>query len=619
VLGLLLFMGYFVGFFLHGAIPMQDLGWLSAEIAIGAASAVSIRFAAFHPRPSRALTRTQRSFGARARKVMRVALAIFDDPSDADRISRRLHHQLVRLNEAALMIDAWLGDSFSLDDSSFGRLLHQHLFDMELALNNIARFAPVLAVADLPFQYQQRVRSALVAMAAGDAREARGNATRLMDLLRQAGPLQQDREQANIVVTHRFADSVIALTNAWTSWTVEDRAIKDPGSFEPRVVLLAGWLPGSVVVSAGASLASSVYPRSRARMAPYERAAIQVGIAVAAAIAVGDQLSARRFYWAVIAAFVTFMGTYNVGEQLNKAFYRVIGTFVGIGVGSLLASAVGQNTVGAIVVILAALFFGFYLFRINYAFLVLGATVMVSQLYVQLNQFSDRLLILRLEETALGSAVAIVVVMLVVPLHSRRVLRFAYQTYLEAMSDLIGHTTARLLYGQDLTTSLPGDVRNLDAAYQAIIATIAPLRGNILGNFDDSAVQASRLVAAARDYSRNLIADADAAEPIDPDVRAGIEYASGTLLDSIQGLIRAIHGGRDEVYVRSAALFDKPQRQLESVARALTPAQLACGEFKLLDGALAQLAGILRLRITDFDTTIVNDRTGSNEPSTRAP
>jgi uncharacterized membrane protein YccC len=71
----------------------------------------------------------------------------------------------------------------------------------------------------------------------------------------------------------------------------------------------------------------------------------------------------------------------------------------------------------SIAVILAALFFGFYLQRINYAFMVTGITVMVAQLYVQLDEFSNSLL-LRLEETALGAAVAIAVVMLVFPTSS---------------------------------------------------------------------------------------------------------------------------------------------------------------------------------------------------------
>ena len=50
--------------------------------------------------------------------------------------------------------------------------------------------------------------------------------------------------------------------------------------------------------------------------------------------------------------------------------------------------------------ILVALFFGFYLLRVNYAFMVIAITVMVSQLYMELDEFSNSLLWLRLEGPA---------------------------------------------------------------------------------------------------------------------------------------------------------------------------------------------------------------------------
>jgi Fusaric acid resistance protein-like len=65
----------------------------------------------------------------------------------------------------------------------------------------------------------------------------------------------------------------------------------------------------------------------------------------------------------VVAAFVTLMGTSDTGEQVRKAFFRIVGTLAGIVVGSLLVTAVGHHPYWSIVVILASLFFGFYLNR----------------------------------------------------------------------------------------------------------------------------------------------------------------------------------------------------------------------------------------------------------------
>jgi hypothetical protein len=75
VVGLILYMGDFLGFLVHKALTVSDLGWLSAEIGVGLVVAMVVRFALFYPRPARSLARTQRSFGARADKV-----ATADDP-----------------------------------------------------------------------------------------------------------------------------------------------------------------------------------------------------------------------------------------------------------------------------------------------------------------------------------------------------------------------------------------------------------------------------------------------------------------------------------------------------------------------------------------------------------
>ena len=126
-------MGDFFGFFLHDAVGLGDLGWLAAEIGVGLLVAIVIRFMLFYPRQRKELERTQRSYLARARKVAALALELFDDPGHTERDARRLHHQLVRLNEAALMIDAQLGDPNAVADGSSAQLLHQRLFDVELA------------------------------------------------------------------------------------------------------------------------------------------------------------------------------------------------------------------------------------------------------------------------------------------------------------------------------------------------------------------------------------------------------------------------------------------------------------------------------------------------------
>jgi uncharacterized membrane protein YgaE (UPF0421/DUF939 family) len=602
IAGVMLFIGDFLGFFLHGTVTLGDLGWLAAEIGVGIVIAIGVRFALFYPHQAKALERTQRSFAARARKVAALALELFDDPGHAAQDDRSLHRQLGRLNEAALMIDAQLADPGAVADGSSAQLLHQRLFDVELALTNIARFAQAMARFGLPAPQHFEVRLALRDVARGENKTATIHATRLIGLLRAAGPVPADEERA-VVVIHRFAGSVIALADAITEWMAAGATGEGQGAFQPSVQLFGGWLPGSAMVSNAASLEPGIRLGDRVRLALHSRTAIQMGIAVGAATALGDLLSPRRFYWAVIAAFITFMGASNSAEQVRKAIFRVAGTVAGIGAGSLLVPAVGHHTYWSIAVILAALFLGIYLLRINYAFIVIAITVVVSQLYVQLNEFSNSLLLLRLEETALGAAAGIAVVILVLPLRTRRVLRIALRDHIQALGRLAGHATDHLL-GQDHDTeiTLRSGARAVDAAYQALTATALPLRRNLFGPLDEDTGRAVRLASAARNYARNLVADTQTIGLADPGTRLDIKLASATLHHSLDVVAGALTGSRDVTYTRSSALFDRAERRLEERSSTVGPAQLAIRDLKLIDGTMAQMAELLGLAITDYDT-----------------
>jgi hypothetical protein len=614
IVAMLLFMGDFFGFFLYPAVTLDDLGWLAAEVGVGTVIAIAVRFAFFYPLQAKALQRTQRSYAARARKAAALALEVLDHPRHSPhtaRTSRRLHHQLVRLNEAALMIDAQLGDPGAVADGSSAQLLHQRLFDAELALANIARFAEAMARFGLSASQHFEARLALRDLIRGENEAAKAHATRLIGLLREAAPVPSGEDRATAVVPHRFAGSVIALADAMTEWMAVGATREGEGAFRPSVQLFGGWLPGSAQVSSTASLEPGIRLSERMRLPIYIRTAIQMGIAVGAATALGDVLSPRRFYWAVLAALITFMNANTTGEQVRKAFFRVAGTVVGIGAGSLLVTAVGHHTYWSIAVILAALFFGFYLMRINYTFMVIGITVMVSQLYVQLDEFSNSLLRLRLEETALGAAVTIVVVMLVFPLRTRRVLRVAFRDFVQAVGQLAGHASDHMLgvdHGTEAT--LRSDARAVDAAYHALTATAQPLRRNLSGGIDENTGRVLRLASAARNYSRNLVTDAESAGLLDPGTRLDIELASATLRQSLDVIAVALTGSRDAVYTRSSALFDQAERRVEERSGIAHPVQLAIRDLKLIDGTMAQLAEVLRLAITDYDTAPV--RLGSS-------
>jgi uncharacterized membrane protein YccC len=620
VVGMGPFFGYFLGFFLHAAIMPRQVGWFAAEVGIGAAIALVIRLVFFFPHHQKALRRALRSYRARADKIAALALQLFDDPGHGERSARRLHRHLVRLNEAALIIDGQLGQPGSALGAALAERLHQDLFDAELALSNLARFAHALAVSDLPDRQRAEVRQALFAIARQDTSGARRHAGYLLGMLPADPSRAAGAELAAIVLQRRFSAAVTALTDDMTDWLALGQAGEATGAFRTPVAIIGGWLPGAAGVSSLASAEPSNYRGGRVRLAHYTRAAIQMAIAAAAAIAVGDWLNGTRWYWAALAAFVTFAGTGNTGEQVRKAFHRVLGTAVGIGLGTLLAGHAGGDTGLLVAVALVSLLVGFYLFRISYAYMVIAITVTIAVLYEQLGEYTSALLVLRLEETAAGGAVTLLVVLVIFPLHSRRVLRVALRQQIAAVKKLTQHAVGHLLgEDHDGEWTLRADARAVDVSYQALVAAARPITRNLFGRIDDRTNQVLNIAAAFRHYSHNLVADVEAAGGLDTATRPGIKAGNAALQQSLDIVADAVTGSRDVTCTRSSALFDQAERRLEERSSQIGAARLAIHDLEDIDGTMATLAKAIGLAITDYDTTLTSrqDRPG-NWPGTTA-
>jgi uncharacterized membrane protein YgaE (UPF0421/DUF939 family) len=632
--GMLGFMGAFLGFFIQDYVSLSDFGWLAAEVLIGVAGIIVVHFALFRPRMETAVRRMQRSYSARARSLASEVAELFEatirsgKSEENQREEQRLQRQLLRLNEAALLIDAQLSPA-AVPPGWSAATLHQRLFDAEVALSNAARFALTLARRPLPAP-----APALIVAALAGIRDA--DLTAVFDSAAHTRELAEDRCREigpdDCILLQRFATSVTDLGTALRAFRLEpaslppDDALPDNTEneeFQPQVATFGGWLPGSAFIAGAASQERGGNGLiERIRLAPYARIAIQMGIAVGAAIVVGDAISGRRFYWAVIAAFITFMGANTAGEQMRKSVFRVAGTVVGVIVGSVLAHLVGDVVWLQIVVIMVSLFLGLYLFRVNYAFMTIGITVMVSQLYVELGEFSNSLLLLRLGETAVGAGVAVLTVLLVLPLHVGRVARVAARQQLEALADLADRSLDRLAdpastAGSDL--ELRAAARRVDVAYQALVATIRPMRTPLFGSLAERVAGFLATAVAARHYTRSLLLDAST-RYADLDARAINDLAAARrqLADSVGAVTAALapapaasggHADRGDgdgapparQYVRSASLFERVADELPDQPLTSRP-RLALRDLQLLDGALAEAARWAGVPVTDLDT-----------------
>ncbi|MGH9089654.1 MAG: FUSC family protein, partial [Acidimicrobiales bacterium] len=414
------------------------------------------------------------------------------------------------------------------------------------------------------------------------------------------------------VVLHRYASAIDVLAGALEGWSVAaavaaERPAPPAGQqFRPAVTLRAGWLPGTADVSAEASRG----PGKRVHLAPYVRTTAQMTVAVSVAIVAGNALDAQRFYWAVVAALLTLVGTNTVAEQLRKATYRVVGTLVGVVAGTALVDAVGTRSIWSLVVVVTSIWIGMYLFRVNYAFMAMAITVSLSQAYLSLGEFSGGLLGERLAETAVGAGAAMVTVLVVVPLRTRRVLDVAAADLVDSLAGLANAAAACIHpddslgmapVGPTTPTDLRAAGRDVDAAYQALVATAEPLR---LVSWADSQDRVARLVAAAtaaRNYGRNLAFDSVDAGPEGVDART-LSAARQVLAASAASLAARLRSsGNQTAFTRAGALFGAVECALVTPTGQPSPTVLVLRDLGLLDATLAALARGAGMSVRSLD------------------
>ncbi|WP_375481708.1 FUSC family protein [uncultured Jatrophihabitans sp.] len=596
--GLVAFNGGFLGFFLHRELTVSDLGWLAADVGLGIVASLLIRFVVLRTDHEGTLDRMRRSWRARAHRLLELSAQAVaaaptghrspPGPRDVRRDEDRIRRQLVRFNESTLIVDAQL----VITSPNSARLEAQELFTAELSLTNCARFSAALGHALTADDSDLRGTSirALAAARTGDwtraqalaatLRDSSGSSDRVTTLVRRlALSIEQyasSRERLHAAIEDRRRGGTIA-------------------TYTPAVELTNGFLPGSVPVSAEASTTPGRGRFEHATLPPYLRSSIQIAIASTIAVVAGDALNGFRLYWAVLAAFLAFMATTNTGEQVRKALFRVAGTAVGIVVGDLLVHVTGGNVWAALPIVLVVLFLGIYLIRVNYTFMVIGITMMLSLLYYQLGEFSWHLLVLRLAETAVGVGAVVVTVLVVLPLRPQRVLTTAVLLWFRALSTLLDASLDRLLGGEP--RNLRPAIRALDASWAALEATAQPLRHATFGRNSSQLAEIRAVSSAARFYARSMAEAVQTVQLSDvPELRPAVR----DLRASAAAIERRVETGQQGVYMRAAASVDIAVRT--SPVTADPSALSALRDLTMLDGSLARLALALGMDVRDHDT-----------------
>jgi hypothetical protein len=215
-------------------------------------------------------------------------------------------------------------------------------------------------------------------------------------------------------------------------------------------------LLGQVMHDAPEKAVTASAPPS-AKAASGLRPAFQTAIAAALAILGGDLVSPNRWYWAAFAAFVMFQGTRSRGESIKKGLQFMVGTLAGVIFGMLAATLLSGHELLTMVAIIIAVFLAFQANVAAYVVMMFWITVILGLLFGMLGYFTPDLLLMRLEEAAMGAACGALVATLVMVRRDGTAALEARLAFLRALRDLLRGAAGALL-GEKSEPDLAGHI-----------------------------------------------------------------------------------------------------------------------------------------------------------------
>jgi uncharacterized membrane protein YccC len=134
---------------------------------------------------------------------------------------------------------------------------------------------------------------------------------------------------------------------------------------------------------------------------------------------------------------------------------------------------------------------------------------MLALLYGLLGEFSFGVLLLRIEETAIGAVIGVAVAILVLPTNTRTAIRDDTRAFLTSLSTLIEIST-ETMFGADETASPTEQARELDRNLQQFRVTAKPLLAGVAGLASRRSIRRGlRLFSACDRYGRSLARSAE--------------------------------------------------------------------------------------------------------------
>ncbi|MGQ4363198.1 FUSC family protein [Streptomyces sp. SAS_272] len=528
-LGLIGFQVYFMALFV--GVGTSSLPGYLGVVAVAFVCSATARFLLVPQTPSGILERLRQAFRARLAQLLDAQLDLLDaGRDDAEKALGQVREGTARLHETAMMIQGRLAEG--TPDETVARLVQRRIADAEIAAERLglllltarsAERADTLTLhlpgAPLPEATRLPVRDEALGTLRRDLRALRllvrhpveaGSGTALSQVRNR---LLDYREEENLPQAPPPVQDVFRgigeTARAVLGLRIALDGPQDESDDSPETARSREELDAEDAAIDGAEEDETPAAEVTGLRRPTTRAAVQVAVGSSLAIIGGELLSAHRWYWAVLTCWIVFINTSSTGEILVKGYRRLLGTVLGVVAGIVLAGLVGQHTWTAFAVVLLCVFAMFYTAPLSYTLMSFFVTAALGVLYTLLHTYSLSVLVLRVEETALGAACGIVAAALVLPVHTDRRTDELLATVLERLS---GVTEAAV---EQLSGASPADLleqaRDLDQALADLRAATQPLTHPVtpLRSRRDTARYVVALLETCAYHARSLAATAE--------------------------------------------------------------------------------------------------------------
>jgi uncharacterized membrane protein YccC len=264
---------------------------------------------------------------------------------------------------------------------------------------------------------------------------------------------------------------------------------------------------------------------------------VQAAVATGLSLGVGDLVSSTHQYWATFAAYNVLGDT--AGDTFVKGVQRILGTLVGAVTGFGLTLATGSHPAVVLPLLAVAVFASTYYRPVSPAVSSFWTMTIFATLYEHLGQLTGLTLGIRVVETVLGAAIALLVAWWVLPTHARTKLDQDVAALLTEVDVVVSAALQRLAGTSEVSGhALDERLLALDQHVRRLNATAAPLR-RAAGAQEAGGIE-GRLTAiwALAHATRHLVQAVEDAGPADP--TGGTSADWGRLGETTRGNVTAV-------------------------------------------------------------------------------